>query len=719
MYSGMYLRELPIKVSYSIPRDDIIFDFIVPALLCTDKYDRAAGYFTSESLIRSSAGMCAVAKNGGHIRLLTSPRLTKEDVEAIEEGYDRRFIIEKALVRELVPLNDGDYQGRLELLADLVAFNHLDIKVCFLERKNGTSLFHPKFGILTDSAGDSIYFNGSMNETLNGVMNNWELIDVLKSWTNIENVAAGKELFDRLWNDKEEGVCVIELPSIVKELLLTYRSGKINYDLDSELISSRRKSESKYFRKPSSLSLRQYQKDAIDTWVGNNYRGIFNMATGTGKTITSLAALEILCNLSDNGVFTIIVCPYMHLVEQWTNEIRKFGVEPIIGHSASEQQDWKKNLDSQARIFNRHQSDGLAKSYCFVTTINTFTSSQIQNIINGLKGNVLLVVDEVHNIGTSRSISKLSPNIPYRLGLSATVDRYNDPDGTKAIRDYFGKECINYSLEDAINSGMLVQYKYFPILCVMSSEEYQRFSELNSQMDEIIHQNISQREIDIQLKPIKLLGARLVSSLQSKFESLKTIVENHNQDKHMLVYCGDAKIEDEDVDPEDFDYKVSVVDKVTDLLGNEMDIRVSRFTYRENMNERREILDDFEKGVIQVLVAIRCLDEGVNIPSIRTALITSSGENPKEYIQRRGRILRKYSSKEFGKKEYATLYDFVALPQDLDIVKSTKNKNLLDIAFLKKEVTRMEEFSKICMNPERTVELINSIKLSYGIDDFN
>lgn len=710
------LKECIFKVSYSVPKDDVVTDFIIPALKCAIQYDRATGYFTSESLIRASLGLCAIGKNGGHIRLITSPRLNIDDLKAINEGYELRQAAIDSMKREFVEVDIPEYKERLGLLAELIATGLLDIKVCVLKTLSKTSMFHPKFGIITDSDGDSIYFNGSMNETLNGTLNNWEYIDVLNSWENKHNVETNKNTFEQIWNNTDPDLIVFDIPDVIKQLILQYRPNNIDgvYNLDHQMLIENK--PSKFFIKPSNISLYDYQRKAIENWEVQNFNGLYNMATGTGKTITALSSLERLCNRLKKGCAVFIVCPLLHLVEQWGNEVRRFGVSPIIGHSKSIQKDWKELLDNSIRALNCESinSKGFYDSFCFITTNNTFKSEYVQECISKIKGNSVLVVDEVHNMGSEKSIISLPDNFNFRLGLSATIERYNDPTGTNEIKKYFGPICIDYGLEQAIAEKKLTPYYYHPIMCVMSSDEYSRFLGLNQEIRNTLKtvKNIAKQTAII--NEIKLNGAKLVAGMDSKYDSLQEIIKTkYRKDNLMLVYCGNATIKDESLDKGDVAEKERLVDRATDILGNKLDMKVSQFTFKESLKDRKFILEDFEEKRIQALIAIRCLDEGVDIPAIKTAFITSSSNNPKEYIQRRGRVLRR--SDKTG-KEFATIYDFIAVPRNLSTINDqTQNKNF-DILFLSKEIKRMVEFSRISIDPEETKTIITEIEKAYNVD---
>lgn len=433
------------------------------------------------------------------------------------------------------------------------------------------------------------------------------------------------------------------------------------------------------------------------------------MATGTGKTVTALCSLERLYNDVGSGIFTIILCPQRHIIDQWVDNIREFGVNPIIGYSGSEMKDWKKRLINAKMRFNHDKTNE-----CFITTNDSFSSSSVQEILRDIRGYCAIVVDEVHNMGSEKRSEKLIDTIEYRLGLSATIDRFEDPSGTEKIREYFGKECIEYTLEEAISKGMLCNYYYYPVLCTMTDPEYEKFNEINIKIDEIGNDlTIPKREREKQIRELKISGYNLVAAMHSKFDNLVSICRERMDETHMLIYCGKARWKDDIQDSDSQEEGKRLVEKTTELLGKTrygLGMKLSKFTYEESPQERRKIKEEFERGDVNALVAISCLDEGVDIPSIRTAIITSSSNNPKESIQRRGRVLRTYRN-----KQYAVIYDMIAVPRPLSEVSNSSQSNILDLKLLAREFKRISEFSGVSINKEYSDEIMDKILRPYNI----
>lgn len=716
----MSFKDLEIKPEYRSRLDNMILDFYNPVLQQAVMYKRAVGFFSSSALLSLTAGICGLVKNGGSIQMIASPRLSPEDIEAINDGLKRRDeVIKEALLRELREPKGKFEEARLNLLSNLIAAERLDIKIAFLEDENTIGMFHEKLGLMYDAEGNIIAFSGSMNESTTAFVTNYEAIDVFASWTqDVDRVFMKKSAFNAMWNDIEPSIRVLNFPDIKEEILNRYR---INDQIDTTLDE---KSEgtitpilydeplSRFGPKvPLDIQMRTYQIEAIEEWAKQDYRGIFDMATGTGKTYTALAAASKLFAEKKGNLAVIIICPYQHLVEQWKEDIVIFGMKPIVCYSASLQRNWRERLKNAVTSFTL----GVQDHFCMVTTNATFSIDFVQDLIANLSGNVLLIVDEAHNFGAENLSQTLLPHISYRLALSATIERHGDPEGTKKLYDYFEKKCIEYTLKDAIDNGMLTPYYYHPIPVSLNTQELDEYLDLTSKIRKSIYSNKSKKaNFSEYTKMLLIKRARIVAGASEKISKLREIIKNYKDDNQILVYCGATTIRD--VDYQEGKPQVDEarqIDIVSEMLGNDLGMRVTKFTSEENAEERERIKADFAEGThLQALVAIRCLDEGVNIPSIKTAFILASSTNPKEYVQRRGRVLRKFPG-----KNHAVIFDFITLPImpkevsefDLDVLESVES-------LAKREIIRMKDFAAIAENPFDSDSLIAEILRSYRID---
>ena len=421
------------------------------------------------------------------------------------------------------------------------------------------------------------------------------------------------------------------------------------------------------------------------------------MATGTGKTFTGLGAISKLSEDLNDKLAVVIVCPYQHLVEQWVEDIVRFNMKPIIGYSSSPQKDWKQRLSKAVR----DQKIRVDKSFfCFVCTNATFTNSYVQ----------------AHNFGAASYARLLDDRFTYRLALSATLERHRDEEGTALLYAFFGKKCIEYSLDRAIEEDKLTPYKYYPVVVHLNDDELTAYEQLSYEMSKcVIKGKNGKYKLNKHGEILALKRARIVAGASEKLDALREEIRPYIHDNNILVYCGATNVLDENADYTSSDTgDIRQIEAVTRILGNEFGMDVAQFTSRENMETRAAIKEQFQRGDrLQAIVAIKCLDEGVNIPGIRTAFILASTTNPKEYIQRRGRVLRKAQN-----KPYAVIYDFVTLPRPLDSVSSlTTEQAQRDLTLVKNELARIKEFGRLSQNSMDANNLIWDIQEAYHITD--
>lgn len=723
----MTFQDLTIKKEYRSLLDNVAKDFYIPLLSCAVKYQRAVGFFSSSCLVEISKGVSELAKNGGKIQLVASPYLSDEDVEAIKSGYAMRDqVIKDAVRREMTEGKTPFEKARLNLLANLISDGILDIKIAFTEDSDRMGMYHEKMGIITDAEGNRVAFAGSMNESATAMTLNYETIDVFCSWRGEEDRVFAKEnAFASIWNDTEPNIKIIEFPELKQEIIEKYKRFAPDYEIDKKeypadtdsIFQTDLSVYTEFGPKfPEWFKLHDYQDEAITEWQKRDYRGIFDMATGTGKTYTGLGALTTLSKNIDHKLAAIIVCPYQHLVEQWVEDILKFNIQPIIGYSESSQKDWQRRLKDAIR--DQKLKVRGKEFFCFICTNATFSSDYVQNQLSKIKSDTLLMVDEAHNFGAPYLSCLLFDNYKYRLALSATLDRHNDEEGTAKLYDFFGDKCINYTLDRAIEEKKLTKYKYYPIVVTLTEEELEAYDNLSYEIGKcIIKGKNGKMKLSSRGEKLALKRSRIVAGARNKLTLLEEVIQPYIHDKHILVYCGATKGLGQNQDRSDVDSEdIRQIDAVTDLLGNKLSMYVSQFTSKESVEEREVLKREFSEGdTLKVLIAIKCLDEGVNIPKIKTAFILASTTNPKEYIQRRGRVLRLADG-----KEYAEIYDFITLPYGIEEVTSlTAAQVKRNFTLVKNELRRAEEFSRIAVNMVESASLIDEIKDAYGIQEFN
>ena len=687
---------------------DIIHDFYIPILQETVKYRRAVGFFNSAALYEMAIGLSALVKNNGRIELIVSPRLTQEDIDDIRLGYRKREeIIENSLLRDFPSPSSIKERRQLNLLANLIAEGIMDIKVAFKIDLNVVGIFHEKIGIMEDSEGNRVAFTGSMNETYSGLLHNYESIDVFCSWRNedSERVAIKEAAFDTLWSNLDPAMEVIDFPKVARERLQTYKNETTQQLFEYEQTAGSEQNNNSFFKIPDKVEFYEYQKDAIDSWMKNSYCGIYDMATGSGKTYTALGSITKLSQALDEKLAVIIVAPYQHLVEQWVEDIVQFNVKPIVAYSYPGQK-WRKYFSDAVNAYN----SGAIDHFCVIATNATFALADFQNILSKFRKNFLFVVDEAHNFGAKKLSTLLPKKARYRLALSATIERHRDEVGTTLLKKYFGKTCISFTLKEAIQKGFLTSYYYHPIVAYLNPDEFEQYKEITQTI--IRNGGASQENIEKNpyVEMLLIKRARIVSGCKDKVAKLIEAITPYKNDNYILVYCGATKY-DNSYDELNDEEEVRQIEEVNKRLYFELGMKVHKFTSEENKEERDEIKRMFASGSeLQVITAIKCLDEGVNIPAIRKAFILASSTNPKEYIQRRGRVLRRAEG-----KEYADIFDFITLPRPLDSVAYCDEQELsYDLSLVRKEFIRMMDFAETARNPFEIDDLKESIQKAYN-----
>ncbi len=452
---------------------------------------------------------------------------------------------------------------------------------------------------------------------------------------------------------------------------------------------------------PQGLQLRDYQKQAVNNWFANHGRGTLKMATGSGKTITALA---ISCELYKQIQLQVllVVCPFRHLVTQWARECEKFSLQPILAFENV--RSWQTQLSTQ--LYNLRS--GSQAFITVITTNSTLIGDRFQSQLKYFPQKTLIIGDEAHNLGSPKLEESLPRNVGLRLGLSATPERYFDEMGTQSLLGYFGEVLQpEFTLRDAISQGALVHYLYYPILIELTEFESISYAKLTRRIGRVLqyrereNPNIISDVNKPDLKALLIQRSRLIAAAENKIQALRELMINRRDTSHTLFYCSDATPETGGRS------SLHQLQEVTRILGVEIGYRISTYTADTPLLEREALRNQFESGELQGLVAIRCLDEGVDIPAIKTAVILSSSGNPRQFIQRRGRVLRPHPG-----KERATIFDMIVLPPELDRKTLQVERNLL-----KKELRRFVEFADLADNAGEARMKLFDLQKRYGLMD--
>lgn len=710
------LKQLNFKSVYRTGADDLYNDFYAPALSVSVQYDRAVGFFSSEILSMSLKGLSRLVSSNGRMRLVIGHPLDVDEFNAIKQGLLFKEVVQDLSQKLEAMLSEPDPKvERLELLSWLIACNRLEIK--FALRKVG--MYHEKIGIFTDAFGDRIVFHGSANETPHGMLStlNAESISVFKSWDSQVFEAYGAEYekgFERLWNNTEEHTITIDVPSESYERISAsalYKREKIELliNFENELSIREQNSGGNLIPTiPNSLggnpfSIRSHQRAALASWKQASYRGILKLATGSGKTITSIyGAVKIFeaRQMQRQPLMLLIAVPYVELALQWVSNLEDFNIH---AHQCFDSKsNWYDALSNQITYFNA----GVTPFIAVVVVNKTLKSKTFQELIHKVPSNSLMFVgDECHNHG-SQNINEALPNAAYRMGLSATPFRSDDdeldspfPDDARhRLIEYYGDVVAEYGLDDAIHDGVLTPYEYHIIIVQLTIEEQEQFDELSSKIQKLLLKlrgaGLSADERDAFTRYCGQ-RSRLLGSAKNKLVKLKELTAGLSKEErvHTLFYSGEGKPFSID-EPDDN----KVIDKISKIL-DQNGWRASQFTSSSGRKQRQSIMQAFKEKTIEALVAMKVLDEGIDVPSCKTAYILASTKNPRQYVQRRGRILRKAPGKNLAK-----IYDFVVLPA---------NDSLAGKSLKKAEALRINDFALLAVNKLEIEKIIEDQGLTY------
>jgi superfamily II DNA or RNA helicase len=696
----MSLKEIPLQQSYDSDEHDILNDFYIPVLNNSYRYRRLAGFFSSTSLAIAARGIQGLLKNEGEIKLIASAVLSKDDLDAINQGLETpEKVIEKMMIKDLDEITDEFIRDHIRALGWMIAKKKLEIKIAIVadnidlqfckEIVNQRGIFHQKVGIMEDSEGNCISFSGSDNETAAAWQNNIEEFKVFRNWIETERPYLESDIkrFNKFWRGDALRTKIIDVPTAVREKLIKYAPQDIN-DLELD-----RWMEKQKLKKKEKI-LRPYQKTAIVNWIDHNKKGIFEMATGTGKTLTALGSLKELLK-EKVRLITVISCPSSHLINQWIEEIKEFGINHDIIIAASTNLNWRREIANYLLDIK----NGISANLIILVTHDTFPSSDFIKIIEKSSVDIFLIVDEVHGIGApERKKGLIDTLYKYRLGLSATPKRWYDLEGTEELFDFFGKTVFEMSLKDAIttinpNTGktFLTKYEYKPYFVELTAEELSEYEKQTKKIIRMYNQTMDKEEKDRLYNLILNKRANIIKNASNKLTVFSEILDEIYPPKHCLIYCTPEQIQ-----------------TIQNIL-NERNIIQHKFTMVEGtkpsdkfggLSERTFLLKKFAQGDYPVLVAINCLDEGVDVPPAKTAIILASSGNPRQYIQRRGRVLRQYPG-----KEKAVIYDIIVKPSILDRITNPELKAIEKRIFFK-EINRYEEFANIAIN---SLECLNKI----------
>jgi superfamily II DNA or RNA helicase len=735
--------------------------FFSECLCNSTQFDLMLGFFSSSAISVLSDGFASFIYGGGRMRLIINDILTEQDRNAISAGTSVEDILffditDIENLKNTLSERDAHF---FDCLAWLIRNNRLDIKI--VAPKDNIGISHTKTGVIFDGI-NMVAFDGSCNFTRTALVDNIESITVSCGWdgdiekAKIDNL---KDDFESVFEGKSESVVYLEADKVKTRLTNTFEDKSLsdllndeyrilqndlnNESLPETVIKALDKAKKRVeaaiekLRKqkdediaissvltgpsfPYETGPRDYQQKAFENWKNNKQKGLFAMATGTGKTITSLnCLLEIYKRL---GYYkAMILVPTITLVDQWEVECKKFNFDNIIKVS-SKSRNWKSSV-ANLRMLEMSKADDKL-SYIIIVTYASFVRSNIFPELNKFpKQKLLLIADEAHNMGSGQMINRLN-EIPYlrRIGLSATPERQYDENGNQKLMNFFGctdNYTFEYSMAEAIEKGALCRYYYYPHIVRLTETEMEQYVDISAKIVKMMgFKDAESQEI---LQRLLLKRKRIIHKAENKKTVFEEIIKNRMKErgtlKYTLIYVpegnkpdnNDADIFDKtDVIETDED-SLHLIDEYTRIV-RDLDSHIVVRQFTSDSSDRESMLKDFAEGKIDVLTSMKCLDEGVDVPRSELAIFCASTGNPRQFIQRRGRVLRTHKD-----KHVAVIHDLVVVPDNC----FSKESFELERNLIAGELKRARDFAMLSENLFDTDRELYDVLNHYNLSIFN
>lgn len=728
--------------------------------LCNSiRFDLSLGFFSSTAIRTLSCGFATFIYNGGKMRLIINNILSEDDKNTILKAENGEIIpsfdlTDIAKLRESLSSYDKQF---FDCLVYLIANDRIEIVV--IEPNSGRGISHTKSGVFYDGK-HYVAFNGSCNFTKTALLDNIESIDAYCDWdggvfvAKINNIKKGFEdkysKVDLSIKHVDPNDIIVSIQSFfkVKEMseLLSQERELIEREINSKQLSQPIRENIRHILEKAKTKLdtiiaksemvknrpkfpwnseaRDYQKVAFEKWKANKQKGLFAMATGTGKTITSLnCLLEI---YKKAGYYkAIILVPTITLLEQWVGECKKFNFNNII-KVYSKNNRWRSDVDTFA-LQEKIGGSNEKVSYIIISTYASFAKDTVFQRLNEFsKTRLLLIADEAHNMASGQIRNKLNAVIyGRRIGLSATPERQYDDEGNKALMSFFGAEnnyTYEYSMKEAIDNNVLCRYLYYPHIVRLTEMEMKAYTELSVKIAKFATFEGEIKKSDSVLTALLLKRKRIIHKAinkKSEFERIiKDLYVENGTLKYTLVYVPEGNEPDDDSADQFVNREEIGDDNGSQHLINQYSAivrdvhpRVTVKQFTSASGDRDRILEEFATGRLEVLTSMKCLDEGVDVPQSKVAIFCASTGNPRQFIQRRGRILRQ--SKSTG-KHLAIIHDLVVVPE---INRLTESYNL-EKNMMKTELNRVRNFALLSENSSSTIEALDEIFKYYNLSLF-
>jgi superfamily II DNA or RNA helicase len=722
--------------SYRTGSESEPVQFYMDSLCNSEKFDLLLGYFSSAAINVLSLGFASFLYNGGTMRMVVNNILSQEDKNAIKAGQEGDVVnnaFDLSDTKQMKRTLDDYGKHFFECLAWLVAEEKIQIKI--IRPKTGRGIAHYKSGAFSDGT-DTVGFKASCNFTVFGLLENLEELDGFLSWENSRSskmINRQNKDFENIFSGKSDIVEYLNVDDVSIAIKKEFGNSSLNELLikEKELIEKKsRVLENKGVRKsferavirieeiireprfPYSSGAREYQIAAYESWLNNNSKGIFAMATGTGKTITSLNCVLTEFRKNPDKIYhVLILVPTITLVEQWEKEVKSFNFQEVF--KISSKVNWQNEVTTLVSTSKR-----IPISFALISTYASFVKDKFQSLIKDLPDDTIFIADEGHNLASPTVASKIKDfRLKKRIGLSATPKRIYDPEGTAEMEIFFeDKEpyTFSFSMERAIKEGVLCQYYYFPHIIKLTEEEMKEYVEISNQLSKLYRFGKGNPEKESIIERLLLKRKRIIHKATNKLgatiEILKQQFAEKGNLKYTFIYVPEGEtFEIREEEDEVVEENIRLINQYTREVAK-IDEKILVNQFISGMKDRDDILKQFQSGQIDVIASMKCLDEGVDIPRAETAIFCSSTGNPRQFIQRRGRILRKHPA-----KNHAVIHDLVVIPHYENQLEGSETFDL-EKRMVRTELERVMYFASLSKNPYFTEDVFKNVCSHYNLN---
>lgn len=715
-------------------------EFFLDALINSTRFSLALGYFNTSAIRALSLGFASFVVNNGTMRIIINNILSEEDKDAIIKGKCSRpeELLEENLLGDIRRLYESlsHYDKHFfNCISWLIASKKIEI-IAVTPSDNSSGIAHQKFGFFIDSAGSIVAFNGSANFTSAALFKNMETISCYKSWdsdsSDLKRIEYFEKTFADIWTGRNLNVKQVPIERIKtyirskfdiqdmdqlldEEEALVDEAGRLEFiagesakAYQKKLEVLREKLKMNSIRQegpilPNDIKLYDHQLQAYSKWQASDYVGLFEMATGTGKTIAALnCAIELY--KKEGSIKVLVLVPTIPLSSQWNEEAQKLHFENIVMINS-------KSTEWQNQIIHLINMDFTKPtSFCFISTYASFGKPQFDSIVSKLSEKTLLIADEAHNFGTERQIRGFPAKFNRRIGLTATPKRYFDEEGTQAILKFFNsvdKPTYTLDMRTAIEKDLLCRYYYYPRIVFLTPDELSQYKDISTKLAKYFNFDTEKLQRNSIVEALLLKRKRIVNQAVGKLDCLRQILseltDKYKPLRYTFVYVpeGNSILYGQDT---------KIIDAYAKIISQEFGLRQHQFI--GSTKNRSNILSKFAQGELSVLTAMKCLDEGIDVKRAEIAIFSASTGNNRQFIQRRGRILRTHPD-----KHHAIIYDMVVVPSPS--LRHLSESIKIERNLLRNELKRVAEMADISINKYGALKSLQNLANEYGIDIYS